>query len=142
MTVNLSFPGHGTAMVWLVKAGSAQDLTSNWVDLGDQQFVSGAEIVSLWLDIDVNDSRALEVQFLASHEDGGDAYFSLIRPDVELSSTPGSPDDVVSDEEDFKVIMGWRLHGMITYIQFQVRVQLPGDTTGGQILSAGITTHR
>ncbi len=142
MTVNLSFPGHGSAFVWLVEEGSPQDLTSTWTDMGDQQFVQGAEIISLWVDVDVNSSKDLEVRFQMSYAEGGDEYYHLIGPDVENITSPPTIDATIDDEEDYKAIVGWRLFGMVPWIQFQVRVFQPGDTTQGRLLSAAITTHR
>ena len=137
---NLHFSGILKGPEELVAAASPQDLTAVWVDLGSELYVAGAQYIGLWVVLDINSSNNARVRLLAKTESAGtDEYLLPIE-------TAGASDIKVEDEylefnadADQKVLLSWRLNGLVAYVQFQVQVSAVGGTAG-QIDSAYATT--
>ena len=136
---NLDFPGQtgGPAQALIA---AAQDLTANWVDLGDELHVQGAANIALWVELDINDSVNARVRMLAKWESGGANEYVLPIYSTAADLVHVEAEYVeFNDDVDQSMILSWELDGVVPYVQFQVQAGTVG-ATAGQIDSAYVTT--
>lgn len=119
---------------------TAQNITTGWVVIGTASNVDvrGANVVGLWVDLDINDSTNARVRALARHTSEGDTFLFPIK-------TVGASDVKVEDEyfefnsdSDQRMLLTWDIDRLISYIDFQVQVGTV-NTTAAQIDDAHVT---
>lgn len=135
---NFEFPGKLGGPQSILAA--AQDLTVNWVDLGDEIVCAGAFNIGLWVELDINGSTNARVRALAKWEE--DSALEYVIPTL---TTTANVVRVEASSYEFNVDadqnmpLTWKLDGLIPVIQFQVQAGAVG-APAGQIDSAYVTT--
>lgn len=125
---------------------AAQDLvTGSWADLGPEIALSGYTRVSLWLTVDINDSRGVMVRCLGKHTAAGTDEYTLpiLKPDTSVTGSYviAAEDEYMflNDNADQKPVLTWAVENTIPYVQFQVSATSHTGSTPGQIDDAKIT---
>lgn len=137
---NLDFPGVFKGPEELIAPASPQNLTAVWADLGNELYVEGAWTISLWLNVDINNSQNARVRLLAKRESAGADEYSLAIETVGASAISVEEEyKEFNVDADQKVKLDWTLGGSISYVQFQVQAGVVG-AVAGQIDSAYATT--
>lgn len=118
------------ALVKTLKA-TAQDLTTSWVDYGPELIVDGHKSISVWLNIDINDTRNVRIRALAKHvSDGADEY-NLPIITVSKAAVMVNPEYYEFDNDvDHKTVVSFDFHEIIPFVQFQIQAGTVGVTAG------------
>lgn len=118
---------------------SAQDFTAAWADLGAEIELKGARWVSLWLNVDINDTLNPQIRLLAKHTSAGTDEYSLPIATVGASDIKVEVEYIeLNVDADQKVTLSWEIARSLPYVQFQIKAGTAG-ATAGQIDSAYIT---
>ena len=115
---------------------SAQNFTASWVNYGSEISTDGHARISLWFDIDINDTTDARVRILAKHTRGGvDEYTFPIE--TVSDSVVSVEDEYVefADDEDGKRVISFDLDEIIRFVQVQIQAGKLG-APAGQILSS------
>lgn len=115
---------------------STQDFTTSWVNHGSEISTDGHNRISLWFDIDINDTVDVRVRILAKHTKGGadeytfpiktisDSYISIKDEYIEFAT-----------DVDGKRVISFNLDEIIPFVQVQIQAGTVG-ATAGKILSS------
>ena len=138
--MHLNWPGRISNLETLVAAAAPQSFTANWVDLGVELFVAGAEVIGIWLNLDVNDSTNMRIRLIAKHTTAGaDEYVIPIRT-VSAGAVNVQAEYVeFSTDADQKMLLSAALDSIVAYVQFQIQAGAVG-AAAGQVDSAFVTT--
>lgn len=115
---------------------TAHILSQSWLDLGPEIALSGYTRIALWLTIDVNDSRGIQVRCLGKHTAAGTDEYTLpiLKPDTSLTGSyfVAAEDEYIlfNDNVDQKPVLTWAIENAIPYIQFQASCVTSGSTPG------------
>lgn len=135
---NLKFEGRFSSPHQLID--SPQILTADWADLDNELSVGGANTISIWLNLDINDSLNVRVRLLAKHELGGAEEYKLPISNVSPMAVQVNDEKIeIDNDEDQVLILTWPLMGTILFVQFQVQAGEVG-LMPAQILTAYATT--
>jgi hypothetical protein len=115
---------------------SAQDFTASWVDYGSEISSDGHVRISLWFDIDINDTTDVRVRILAKHTRGGADEYTF--PIETISDTYISVKDEYVEfavDVDGKHVISFELDEIIPFVQVQIQAGTVG-ASAGQMLSS------
>ncbi len=115
--------------------GTAQDFTTSWVDYGSEISTDGYDFMSLWLNVDINNSIDARIRIVAKHTRGGDKYVHSIE--VITASVINVEDEFFefTTDEDQRRVIEITLDDIIPFVQVQIQVGTVG-ATAGQILDS------
>lgn len=115
--------------------GTAQDFTASWVDYGSEISTDGFDNMSVWLDIDINNSQDARMRILSKHTSGGAEYVHSIE--VITASVVNTEDEYFefTTDEDQKRVIEITLDDVIPYVQVQIQAGTVG-ATAGQVLDS------
>ena len=115
--------------------GTAQDFTASWVDYGSEISTDGFDFMSVWLNIDINDTQDARMRILAKHTSGGDEYVHSIE--IVTASVINVEDEFFefTTDEDAKRVIEITLDDIIPYVQVQIQAGTVG-ATAGQVLDS------
>lgn len=117
----------------------AQDLTGDWVNLGDEIPTAGSRWATLWTELDINDSTGVRVRLVGRHTLGGADYPvpTLTIGAVAVDVQAGYFEFPLNENQNLP--LGWDINGTFPFCQFQVMATVVG-AAAGQIDSAVLTT--
>lgn len=119
--------------------GAAQSLTTSWTDYGAEIDTDGHEHISLWLDMDINDSQNARIRMLAKYaSSGADEYVLPIKTVTSSVVTVESEYFEFMVDENQKRIIEFDLDNVVPFVQFQIQAGTVGSTAG-QILDTMYT---
>jgi len=110
---------------------TAQNVTSNWADLGSEIRTEGYSKLGLYLNVDINDSANIRIRALAKRESAGTDEYCL--PIETVSSSDVKIEDEYMEfnvDADQKVILSVQLDRLIPWVQIQVQAGTVGQTAG------------
>lgn len=113
-----------------------QNFTVSWVDYGGEIGTDGHDNLSIWLNIDINDTQDARIRLLAKHTEGGaDEYVFPIK--TETASVVNVEDEYFefTTDEDAKRVLSFTLDSIIPFVQVQIQAGTVGATTG-QVLDS------
>jgi len=120
---------------------AAQNFTNAWVALGPELAVDGYTRVSLWANVDINDTVDAQIRCVGRHTTGGsDFELPIYNPSVAGAAgtyvvlVEGEAMEL-NDDVDQKLCLTWNIANTIPFVQFQIYAAAPGATPG-QILVA------
>ncbi len=141
-TAGLEFNGRLVGPAEIISAASQTELIisqSDWIDIGGEQKVSGANSLALWLHIIKNDSKNGQVRLITKHQLlAVDEYVVPIKS-INPISIQITNEIINLEDADQKIVLTWTLNGVVPLVKFQIRVGTVGAVPG-KILSAYITT--
>lgn len=108
-----------------------QDLTTGWVDIGDEILMEGYNKIGLWLKLAINDSLNARIRVLAKHESAHADEYSL--PIKTVGSSDIKLEDAYyefNDDADQKVILEIETGGHIKILQIQIQTGTLGASPG------------
>ena len=108
---------------------AAQDLTTNWADLGSEIDVGQGGMLHLWLTIDINDGANVRVRLQDKHTSAGAEEYS--RPIINATASVVKVEQEYFEfnvDEDAKYHMTFDLDRKTSYVQVQVQAGTVGAT--------------
>lgn len=116
--------------------GTSQDFTASWVDYGPEIGTDGYSHMSIWLDIDINDTTNARFRILGKHTSGGADEYTLPIKSVSSSVVSIQAEYYEFDVDvDGKHVIAFDLEEVIPFIQIQIQAGKVGDPAG-KILSS------
>jgi len=125
------------ALVNVLK-GTAQNFTASWVDYGSEINSDGHGNLSLWLDLDINDSLNTRLKIIGKHSTNGADEFPLRVSLMEMigASYVDNGDYIeFSSDTDQKILITIKLNHVIPYVQVQIQAGTVGATAGRMLAS-------
>ena len=115
---------------------SAQSFTDSWVDYGPEISTDGHDRISLWFNIDINDTVDAQVRLLAKHERNGADEYTFPIETVSDSVITIKPEYVeFSEDTDGKRVISFNLDQVVPFVQVQIQAGTIG-ASAGQILNS------
>lgn len=114
---------------------TAQNFTASWVDYGGEIGTDGHTHLSVWLNIDINDTVNARVRLLVKHTKDGAEYTLPINTTTESVVTIKPEYCEFSDDADQKMAISFHLDFVIPFVQIQIQAGTVGGTAG-QILDS------
>jgi len=110
--------------------GTVQNFTASWVDYGPEISTDGFDFMSIWLNIDINDTQDARLRILSKHTSGGNEYVHSIE--VIAGSVVNTEDAYFefTTDEDAKRVIEVTLDVVIPYIQVQIQAGTVGAAAG------------
>jgi acylphosphatase len=126
--LKVSSQGRTTAPAVLVATGSAQNVTTGWVDHGAEITTNGAHLLDLWVVVTHTNSVNVRVRILGKHTATSGAEFlipikTVSSSDVKVS---GLYYELDSDATQ-NMLLDWDVSG-IPYVQVQISCETVGVT--------------
>jgi len=115
--------------------GTAQDFTASWVDYGPVVSSDGFDNMTIWIDIDINNTQDARIRILAMHISGGDEYVHAIEKTTPSVINVEDEYFEFTTDEDKKRVLKIALDGVIPCVQVQIQAGTVG-ATAGQILDS------
>lgn len=125
------------ALVNVLK-GTNQDFTTSWVDYGSEINSDGHGNLSIWLDLDINDSLNARLRIVGKHATNGADEYPIGTGLMEMigSSYIDNGDHIEFDVDiDKKILIIIKLNHIIPYIQVQIQAGTVGSTAGRMLPS-------
>jgi len=115
---------------------SAQDITTSWVDMGNEIDVRGFTQLNLYVTLDINDGVDVRIKALGKHEFGGTDEFDFSIETEAASDIKIEPKYIEfnTDVDQLQVIK-FETFG-VPYIQIQVMAVTAGDEVTGETAAA------
>lgn len=118
---------------------TAQTLTGSWVDIGDEIFVADKDLVSLWVELDINSSTGVKIRALASYDKAFPKSYVLPIQNIAANVVSLLPQVFSFDNDvDQNVVIPLDVGDVAPHIKFQVMTTVVG-VSAGQILSAKVS---
>jgi hypothetical protein len=115
---------------------TAQSFTASWVNYGSEISTDGHDRISLWLNIDINDTVDTRIRLLAKHTRGGaDEYTFPIETVSDSVITIKAEYIEFATDVDGKRVISFNLDQIIPFIQVQIQAGTVG-ASAGQILNS------
>lgn len=113
-----------------------QNFTTSWVNHGSEISTDGHEGISLWFNMDVNDTIDMRIRILAKHTRGGADVYTFPIETIS-DSVINVKDEYVefSTDTDGKRVISFNLEQVIPFVQVQIQAGTVG-ATAGQILDS------
>jgi hypothetical protein len=138
MTISvLNSPGQHRGPYELIS--SAQDLTANWVALGDKINLTGVNLLALYAKLDINGSTNARARLRAATTAGGDLHTLTIETKGASSIAMEPQFKEFNTDANQNAVISWRLDGTVLFGQIEVQVGTVG-APAGQIDAAEIIT--
>ncbi len=115
--------------------GTAQNFTASWVDYGPELGTDGFDNLSIWLNIDINDTIDARIRVLAQHTLGGDGYVHPIEKTTPSVINVEDEYFEFTTDEDKKRVLKIALDDVVPYAQIQIQAGTVG-ATAGQVLDS------
>lgn len=115
---------------------SAQNFTTSWVDYGSEISTDGHVRISLWFDMDINDTIDTRVRILAKHTRGGTDEYTFPIETVSDSFISVKDEYIeFATDTDGKRVISFELDEIIPLVQVQISAGTVG-ASAGQMLSS------
>lgn len=115
---------------------TAQDFTASWVDYGSEIGTDGHIHMSIWLNVDINDTVDARIRVLVKHTGGGSDEYSIPIKTVTDSVVSIKPEYYeLSNDVDQKMVISFDLDNIVPFVQIQIQAGTVGSTAG-QILDS------
>ena len=115
----------------LIAAAQSFTAAPPWVDLGGEIPTAGVTHLGVWLDVDANDSKDMEIRALFKHTiAGADEYAGMIRVlSASFVSIQAGYLELETDV-DQKLILSIPLDGVVPFVQLQIQALTAGGSPG------------
>ena len=114
-------------------------LTSSFQDIGDVIVVGDHDLAALWVNLDINDSSAIQFRAVGSDTEAFTVSYNLPTQDITASLTSVEAQLIqLTNDLDQKIILPFSISDAIPFIKFQVKATSVGSTAG-QLLTAKVS---
>ena len=112
-----------------------QNFTASWVDYGVEIGTDGHDRISIWTDLDINDTKNARMRLVGRHTKAGDDYDFLIKTIYDTHISVKNEYLEFATDADGKSVISFELDEIVPFIQVQIQAGTVG-ATAGQILSS------
>ncbi|MCK9592696.1 MAG: hypothetical protein M0Q91_11895 [Methanoregula sp.] len=120
--------GRNSAPAVLVAAGSAQNVTTGWVDFGSEITTGGAELLALWLVVTHTDSANVRARILAKHTGTTGVEFTVPIKTVSSNVVKAQGHYYELDTDATQnIVLDWDISA-VPVVQVQISCETVGST--------------
>lgn len=119
---------------------AAQDFTAAFVALGPVITTDGFTRISLWLNVDINNTVSAQIRLRAQHTLGGSLFLlPILKPDTTIAGSWKilAEGEVIQldNNADQLIVLTWDVSNSVPFVQPEIFAAVPG-APAGQILVA------
>lgn len=117
------------AIVHDLKA-TPQNFTSSWVDYGVEIGTDGHDRISIWVDLDINNTQDARIRLVGRYDKSGDDYDFLIKTVYDEKISVKSEYMEFATDANGKSVVSFELDEIVPFVQVQIQAGTVGGTPG------------